>query len=76
MNDWFCKIVSRRVRDKNLICLTIANGSNIRRPITEAFFHAHFILKMAIKYVSRELQTTPAALPSGWAAVLYLYNLR
>jgi hypothetical protein len=45
------------------------------RPILEAFFHAHFFLKMAVKY-GRELQSAPDSLPSGWAAVLYLFNLR
>jgi hypothetical protein len=45
------------------------------RPILEAFFHAHFFLKLAVKY-GRELQSAPEGLPSGWAAVLYLFNLR
>jgi hypothetical protein len=45
------------------------------RPILEAFFHARYFLEMAVKY-GRELKTPPQTLPSGWAAVLYLYNLR
>jgi hypothetical protein len=45
------------------------------RPIVEAFFHAHYFLKMTCKY-GRELDEEPSALPSGWAAVLYLYDLR
>jgi hypothetical protein len=45
------------------------------RPIVEAFFHARFFLGMAVKY-GRELKTPPHSLPSGWAAFLYLYNLR
>lgn len=45
------------------------------RPIVEAFFHAHYFLNMTCKY-GRELDRMPEALPSGWAAVLYLYNLR
>ena len=45
------------------------------RPLVEAFFHARFMLEMAIKY-GRELETPPQMLPSGWAALLYLYNLR
>jgi hypothetical protein len=45
------------------------------RPIVEAFFHARYFLEMALKY-GRELQFPPERLPSGWAALLYLYNLR
>lgn len=45
------------------------------RPLLEAFFHARFMLEMAIKY-GRELETPPQVMPSGWAALLYLYNLR
>jgi hypothetical protein len=47
----------------------------VTRPILEAFFHAHYFLEMAVKY-GRELKVPPQTLPSGWAAVLYLYNLR
>ena len=48
---------------------------SVTRPILEAFFHARFFLEMAVKY-GRELQAPPNTLPSGWAALLYLYNLR
>lgn len=45
------------------------------RPILEAFFHAKYFLEMAVKY-GEQLEFPPNRLPSGWAAVLYLYNLR
>ena len=45
------------------------------RPLLEAFFHARFMLEMCVKY-GRELEEPPEILPSGWAAVLYLYGLR
>lgn len=45
------------------------------RPILEAFFHAHFFLRMACKY-GQELDEMPNPMPSGWAALLYLYDLR
>jgi hypothetical protein len=45
------------------------------RPILEAFFHAKFFLEMVVKY-GRALEEPPTPLPSGWAAVLYLYGLR
>ena len=45
------------------------------RPIVEAFFHARYFLEMAVKYGHR-LDYPPRSMPSGWAALLYLYNLR
>jgi len=48
---------------------------NKRRPILEAFFHARFFLEMAVKY-GKELDKAPEVLPSGWAALLHLYNIR
>ncbi len=51
------------------------NWDSITRPILEAFFHARFFLEMAVKY-GKELNAPPNMLPSGWAAFLYLYNLR
>jgi len=45
------------------------------RPMLEAFFHAKYFLEMAVKY-GKELKTAPDCLPSGWAGLLYFYNLR
>lgn len=45
------------------------------RVFLEAFFHAKFFLEMAVKY-GKELRAAPTTLPSGWAALLCLYNLR
>jgi hypothetical protein len=45
------------------------------RPFLEAFFHAKFFLEMAVKY-GKELADAPTMLPSGWASLLCLYNLR
>lgn len=45
------------------------------RPIVEAFLHARYFLEMTIRY-GKELDEPPSTLPSGWGAVLYLYNLR
>ncbi|MBI2403373.1 MAG: hypothetical protein HYV20_11705 [Gemmatimonadetes bacterium] len=47
----------------------------VTRPIVEAFFHAQYFLEMAVRY-GKELKQPPRQLPSGWAAFLYLYNLR
>ena len=45
------------------------------RVFLEAFFHAKYFLEMTVKY-GKELQSAPTMLPSGWAALLCLYNLR
>jgi len=46
----------------------------VTRPIVEAFFHARYFLEMAVRY-GEQLQQPPLQLPSGWAALLHLYNL-
>ena len=43
-------------------------------PLLQAFFHAKFFLEMAIKYGQQP--EPPEMLPSGYAALLYLYGLR
>lgn len=45
------------------------------RPVVEAFLHAKYFVEMMVKY-GRELDVAPCALPSGWAALLTLYELR
>jgi hypothetical protein len=45
------------------------------RPMLEAFWHAEYMLRMVVRY-GRDLDQAPRLLPSGWAAVLYLYGLR
>ena len=45
------------------------------RPIVEAFLHTKYLLEMMIKY-GRELDSAPTVLPSGWAAILEVYNQR
>jgi len=44
------------------------------RPILEAFSHAKFMIEMAARYA--DLPAPPQPMPSGWAALLYLYCLR
>ena len=45
------------------------------RPIVEAFLHTKYFLEMMSKY-GRELEAAPTMLPTGWAAILELYNQR
>ncbi len=46
----------------------------VTRPILEAFFHARFFLEMAVRY--GDLEVPPNPLPSGYAALLYLFGMR
>lgn len=74
LHPWFCRIVERGTGKE------FSLDDNDRwlesvEPIVSAFFHARFFLEMLVKY-SRELGVAPAILPSGWAAVLELYQIR
>ena len=44
------------------------------RPFVEAFLHARYFLEMAVQY--GDMKTAPMPMPSGWAALLCLYNIR
>ena len=44
------------------------------RPMLEAFAHAKFMLKMAVRYA--DLPEPPQPMPNGYAALLYLFDLR
>ena len=74
LHEWYRQIVSEGTGKK------FKHDHNDRwlketRSIVEAFFHARYMLEMAVKY-GTELETPPRMLPSGWAALLYLYDLR
>ena len=74
LNEWFMEIV-RRGTGKEFDLKDNENWTAVTRPILEAFFHARYFLEMACKY-GKEIDSPPEHLPSGWAALLYLYNLR
>jgi len=74
LNKWFSEIVAQGTGHQ----FEMEHNENwLRhtRSIVEASFHAHYFLKMVCKY-GKELETSPNSLPSGWAAVLYLFDLR
>ena len=74
MNAWFMDIV-RNGTDKEFHLEDNEHWPERTRPILEAFFHARYFLEMVCKY-GKQLDKPPVRLPSGWAAVLYLFNLR
>lgn len=73
LNPWFRTLVERGAGK------TFSNDDNARwleatAPILETFFHARYFLDMAVRY--RHLETPPNPLPSGYAALLCLFDLR
>jgi hypothetical protein len=44
-------------------------------PILEAFWHTKYFVRMMIKCAT-SLETVESPVPSGWAAVLCLFELR
>lgn len=73
LNLWFLEILMRGTGKEFRIAHN-EDWTNVTRPILEAFFHARFFLEMAVRYA--DLDAPPAPLPSGYAALLYLYGLR
>ena len=73
LNSWFQQII---VEGANKQFETDHNARWLEetRPILEALFHARFFLEMACRY--SEPPDPDDALPSGWAALLCLFNLR
>lgn len=74
LHDWFERIIAEGT-GKEFQPAHNQRWLEETRPILEAFFHARTMLELAVRY-GRELTDAPQALPSGWAAVLYLFNLR
>ena len=74
LSQWFMQIV-RDGTGKTFEPEHNRRWLEVTRPILEAFFHARFFLEMAVIY-GKKLETAPRFLPSGWAALLYLYDLR
>ena len=73
LNPWFLQIVGEGTgRQFDMSCNK--DWPHHTRPILEAFFHARFMLEMAVRHA--DLEEPPQMLPSGWAALLYLYGLR
>ena len=73
MNPWFLEIL-RLGTGHEFAAKHNSRWTEVTRPMLEAFFHARFFLEMAVRYSN--LESPPRPLPSGYAALLYLYGLR
>jgi hypothetical protein len=74
LNPWFQSIIDEGTGHTFDAAMNAA-WLPTTRPMLEAFFHARFMLEMVVRF-ARSLDEPPQLLPSGWAAVLYLYGLR
>jgi hypothetical protein len=50
------------------------NWDSDTRPLLEAFCHAKYMVEMAVRYA--DSPQPPQPMPSGYAALLYLYDIR
>ncbi len=73
LNPWFVQIVEAGT-GKKFEMEANQRWMEETRPILEAFFHARYFLEMAVRYAN--LEAPPPSLPSGYAALLYLFGLR
>jgi hypothetical protein len=82
LDGWYSEIYRDGTRFKDMRDVEANAGESMNehwlkyaRPIAEAFWHTHYFIRQMVKY-GKELKFAPAALPSGWAAILALYSLR
>lgn len=77
LHPWFLKIVQDGT-GKEFGMEDNQRWLEATRPILEAFFHARYFLEVAVKYGRefKDVEFPPNWMPSGWAALLYLYDLR
>ncbi|MBA4124296.1 MAG: hypothetical protein H0X72_17780 [Acidobacteria bacterium] len=75
LNEWYSQIADEAIGKSFDWEKTNPKWLDETRPILEAFWHSKYFLEQMLHF-GTELQKSPQFLPSGWAAVLYLYNLR
>jgi hypothetical protein len=73
-NEWYSRIVKEGT-ERGFESKTNDEWLAQTRPILEAFWHTKYFVTMMVKYGTK-LESAPNVLPSGWAAVLYLFELR
>lgn len=70
-----CDLYTTIVNEGLMKVTDINDNWNATRKWVEAFFHCKYFLEMVVKYGELH-EEVPMMLPSGFAAVLELYNLR
>lgn len=75
LNPWLDRICFEGCAHQFKLARSNRHWQEETRPILEAFWHCLYFLRQLARY-GRELDTGPQVLPSGWAAVLYMYGIR
>jgi len=75
LNEWFCLITDEAMSKEFDFDQSNQTWLKETRPILEAFWHSKYFLEQML-VAADELDASPQMLPSGWAAILYLYDLR
>jgi hypothetical protein len=75
LNQWYVKITRTALAKKFEGSDTNHRWLETTLPVMQAFWHAKYFLEQML-IAADELDEAPQILPSGWAAVLYLYDLR
>lgn len=73
LNPWFLQLL-REGTGKEFKLEDNDRWLEMTRPIVEVFFHTRYFLEMACRYHEPPEKDQP--MPSGWAALLYLFNIR
>ena len=75
INNWYLSITDDATSKEFDFDTSNQNWFGETLPITQGFWHAKYFLEQML-FAADELNEAPKSLPSRWAAVLYLYNLR
>ena len=74
LNRWFMQIIADGT-GRTFVFEDNQRWLEVTRPIVEAFFHARHFLAVVVQ-AADQLEEPPTLLPTDWATVLYLYDLR
>ena len=75
LHPWFAAVCESALDHEFDSGRTNDNWLGETRPLLESFWHCKYFLEQMLRY-GRELETAPQMLPSGWAAIMCLYNMR
>ncbi len=74
LHPWFMQIIQEGTGQK-FKSEDNQRWPEVTRPILEAWFHTERFLEIACHYAD-SLEEAPAMMEQGWAAILYLYQMR
>lgn len=74
LNAWYLEITNSAL-EREFGDETNSKWLEETMPVVQAFWHAKYFLEQMMQ-AANELEGAPQILPSGWAAILCLYNLR